>query len=58
MDLLPISLIIPKYIQSIPKRTALCSLFDSGIVVTLLHEPELPHRIIPTQTSCLIKFMW
>ena len=46
-DLLPISLLIPKYIQSIPNYKALTALFDSGGTISLIHERVLLTEVKP-----------
>ena len=36
-DLLPISILIPKYIQNVPNHKVLIALFDSGGTISLIH---------------------
>ena len=37
-DLLPISVVIPKYIQDVPNQKVFTALFDSGGTISLIHE--------------------
>ena len=46
-DLLPISLFIPKYIQSIPNYKALTALFDSGGTISLIHRQVILTEVKP-----------
>ena len=46
-DLLPISLLIPKYIQNVPNYKALMALFDSGGTISLIHERVLLTEVKP-----------
>ena len=46
-DLLPVSIIIPKYIQNIPSQKVLIALFDSGGTITLVHEHVLLTEVKP-----------
>ena len=46
-DLLPVSIIIPKYIQNIPNRKVFIALFDSGGTITLVHERILLTEVKP-----------
>ena len=46
-DLLPISTIIPKFIQDIPNHKVLTALFDSGGTVSLIHRHVLLTDIKP-----------
>ena len=46
-DLLPISLLVPKYIQNIPDHKVLTALFDSGGTLSLIHEQILLSNIVP-----------
>ena len=46
-DLLPVSIIIPKYIQNIPNQKVLIALFDSGGTITLVHEHVLLTEVKP-----------
>ena len=46
-DLLPISLLIPKYIQNVPNHKVLIALFDSGGTITLIHERVLMTGVTP-----------
>ena len=46
-DLLPISLLVPKYIQNIPNHKVLTALFDSGGTISLIHERVLLPNIVP-----------
>ena len=46
-DLLPVSIIIPKYIQNIPNQKVLIALFDSGGTITLVHERVLLTDVKP-----------
>ena len=46
-DLLPISLLVPKYIQNIPNHKVLMALFDSGGTISLIHERILLPNIVP-----------
>jgi hypothetical protein len=46
-DLLPVSLLIPKYIQSIPNHKVLMALFDSGGTISLIHKFVLLPDIVP-----------
>ena len=46
-DLLPISLLIPKYIQNIPNYKALTVLFDSGGTMSLIHKRVLLTEVKP-----------
>ena len=47
-DLLPISLLIPKYIQNIPNHKVLMALFDSGGTITLIHKRVLLTEVTPS----------
>ena len=46
-DLLPVSLLIPKYIQSVPNHKVLTALFDSGGTISLIHERVLLPNMVP-----------
>ena len=46
-DLLPVSLLIPKYIQSIPNHKVLTALFDSGGTISLIHKCVLLPDMVP-----------
>ena len=46
-DLLPVSLLIPKYIQSVPNHKVLTALFDSGGTISLIHERVLLSDMVP-----------
>ena len=46
-DLLPISLLVPIYIQNIPNHKVLKALFDSGGTISLIHEWILLPNIVP-----------
>ena len=46
-DLLPISILIPKYVQNIPNHKVLTVLFDSGGTVSLIHERVLIPEVKP-----------
>ena len=46
-DLLPISLLIPKYIQKITNHKVLMALFESGGTITLIHERVLSTEVTP-----------
>ena len=46
-DLLPISLLVPKYIQNIPNHKVLTALFDSGGIISLIHKRRLLPNIVP-----------
>ena len=46
-DLLPVSIIIPKYIQNIPNQKVLIALFDSGGTITLVHKHVLLTEVKP-----------
>ena len=46
-DLLPISLLIPKYIQNVLNHKVLIALFDNGGTITLFHERVLMTRETP-----------
>ena len=47
-DLLPISILIPKFIQNIPNHKVLSALFDSGGTVSLIHERILSPNVKPS----------
>ena len=47
-DLLPISILIPKFIQNIPNHKVLTALFDSGGTVSLIHERILSSNVKPS----------
>ena len=40
-DLLPVSLLIPKYIESVPNHNVLTPLFDSREAISLIHKHVL-----------------
>ena len=46
-DFLPVFLLIPKYIQSIPNHKVLMALFDSGATISLIHKQGLLPDIVP-----------
>ena len=46
-DLLPISLLIPKYIQSLPNHKVLMALFDCGGSISFIHKFVSSPNIIP-----------
>ena len=47
-DLLPISILIPKFIQNIPNHKVSTVLFDSGGTVSLIHECILSPNVKPS----------
>ena len=50
-DLLPVSILIPQFIQFTENTIALRALFDSGGTVTLVHARVLTNSVIPTQSN-------
>jgi hypothetical protein len=46
-DLLPVSLLIPKYSQSVPNHKVLTALFDSVGTISLIHERVLLPDMVP-----------
>ena len=46
-DLLPISLLVPKYIQNITNHLVLTALFGSGGTISLIHKWTLLPNIVP-----------
>ena len=42
-DLLPISILVPKYIQNVPNHKVMTALFDSGGTISLIHEIGRAH---------------
>ena len=46
-DLLPISILVPKYIQNVPNHKVMTSLFDSGGTISLIHERMLSTEVTP-----------
>ena len=47
-DLLPISILIPKYIQNVPNHKVLIALFDSGGTISLIHKHMLLTEVTPS----------
>ena len=50
-DLLPVSILIPQFIQFTENTVALRALFDSGGTVTLVHAQVLTNNVISTQSN-------
>ena len=50
-DLLPVSILIPQFIQFTENTVALRALFDTGGTVTLVHAQALTNSVIPTQSN-------
>ena len=50
-DLLPVSILIPQFIQFTENTVALRALFESGGTVTLVHAQVLTNSVIPTQSN-------
>ena len=46
-DLLPVSLLIPKYIQSVPNHKVIMASFDSGGTISLIHKRVLLSDMVP-----------
>ena len=49
--LLPISIVIPKYIQDVPNQKVFSALFDSGGTISLIHECVLVTNVKPIITK-------
>ena len=47
-DLLPISILVPKYIQDVPNHKVMIALFDSGGTISLIHECMLSTEVTPS----------
>ena len=47
-DLLPISILVPKYIQNVPNHKVMIALFDSGGTISLIHERMLSTVVTPS----------
>ena len=47
-DLLPISILVPKYIQNIPNHKVMTVLFDSGGTISLILERMLSTEVTPS----------
>ena len=47
-DLLPISILVPKYIQNVPNHNVKIALFDNGGTISLIHERLLSTEITPS----------
>ena len=56
-DLLPVSILIPQFIQFTENMVALRALFDSGGTVTLVHARVLTNSVIPTQHNPIHKHL-
>ena len=46
-DLLPISILVPKYIQNVPNHKVKIALFDSGGTFSLIHKRMLSTEVTP-----------